>query len=188
MAFVVEDDPEQLNPVWQLPAYIEQVQRLHLDHFTNYCRRAQAALDRMGEEPNCPYHDETNAQLALRYLRLALANFDPPVTGLGLRQIRREKILNLFGRCQEPVREFLCGWGEEQLNVANLRRNLSLATVLTEMICLMVEKTDLATNPTEAVVDTISWMIDYAGSVGGDAHMRERDADVTMDTARGYRN
>ena len=106
MAFVVEDDPEQLNPVWQLPAYIEQVQRLHLDHFTNYCRRAQAALDRMGEEPNCPYHDETNAQLALRYLRLALANFDPPVTGLGLRQIRREKILNLFGRCQEPVASF----------------------------------------------------------------------------------
>ena len=57
------------------------------------------------------------------------------------------------------------------------------------MICLMVEKTDLATIPTEAVVDTISWMIDYAGSVGGDAHMRERDADVTMGVpARGYRN
>jgi hypothetical protein len=180
MASVLEDDPEQLNPAWQFPVYIEQVQRLHLHLYSDYCRRAQSALDRIGEEPDCPYHDETNAQLALRYLRLALANFDPPVSGVALRQVRRDKILKLFDCCQERVRELLRGWGEAQLNVEDLRRNLSLAGSLMEMICLMVEKADLAINPTEGVVDTISWMIDYAGSVAGDAEMRERDEDVTI--------
>ena len=43
-------------------------------------------------------------------------------------------------RCQELVRELLRSWGEPTLKVADLHRNFSLATVLVEMICTIVER------------------------------------------------
>jgi hypothetical protein len=50
------------------------------------------------------------------------------------------------------------------------------------MTCLMVERSDLGANSNEKVIDTLSWMIDYASSICGDAVMRERDEDVTIGT------
>jgi hypothetical protein len=159
---------------------MDQVRRIHLDLFVDYLRRAELALDEIGEEPDCLHYDETNAQLALRHLRLGLANYDPPVSGLALREVRRDSLLKFFDRCQELVRELLRGWGEPTLEVADLRRNLSLGAVLVEMICLMVERSDLGPNPTEKVIDTLSWMIDYAAAISGDSELRERDEDVTI--------
>jgi hypothetical protein len=28
---IIKDDPEQLNPIWQLPEFVDQVRRIHLD-------------------------------------------------------------------------------------------------------------------------------------------------------------
>jgi hypothetical protein len=175
-----QDDTEQLNPTWQLPVFVDQVRRIHLDLFVDYFRRADIALDEIGEEADCPHHDEANARLALRHLRLGLANFDPPMAGTALREIRRDKVLELFDRCQELVRELLRSWGEPTLKVADLHRNFSLATILVEMICVMVERSDLGSSPNEGVIDTLSWMIDYASSICGSGEMRERDDDVSM--------
>lgn len=180
MASVAKDDCEQLNPAWQLPVYMDQVRRIHLDLFVDHLRRAELAIDEIGEEPDCPHYDEANAQLALRHLRLALANYDPPAPGIALCEVRRDALLKLLDCCQELAREWLRGWGEPTLEVAELRRNLTLAGVLVEMICLMVERSDLGPNPTEKVIDTLSWMIDYAASICGDGEMRERDEDVSM--------
>lgn len=179
---IIEDDPEQLDPTWQLPVFVDQVRRIHLDLFADHLRRAEDALDEIGDQPDCPFHDETMAQLALRHLRLGLANYDPPMGSVALRGIRRDTLLKLFERCQELVRELLRGPGDPVLNVAELRRNLSLAAPLVEMTCLMVEVSDLGPNPNEKVIDTLSWMIDYASSICGDAVMRERDEDVTIGT------
>ena len=49
---VVTDNGERIDPSWQLPAYIDQVERLHFDLYCGYCRRAQWALDCLGEEPS----------------------------------------------------------------------------------------------------------------------------------------
>ena len=182
MRVIAQDQPEQLNPAWQLPVFVDQVRRIHLDLFADYLRRAADALDDIGEQPDCPSHDHTMAELALRHLRLGLANYDPPMGSVALREIRRDTLLELFDRCQKPVRELLRGWGEPVLKVADLRRNLLLAAPLVEMICLMVERSDLGPNPNEKVIDTLSSMIDYASSICGDAVMRERDEDVTIGT------
>jgi hypothetical protein len=182
MASIVEVDPEQLDPAWQLPVFVDQVRRIHLDLFAGYLRRAELALDEIGEQPDCPDHDETNAQLALRHVRLGLANYNPPMAGIALREVRRDTLLKFFDTCQEMVRDLLRGWGEPALKVADLRRNLSLASPLVEMICLMVECSDLGRNPVEKVIDTLSWMIDYASAIRGDSEMRERDEEVTMGT------
>ena len=180
MKLVVEDAPEERNPAWQLPAFMDQVRRIHLDLFVDQLRRAELALDAIGEKADLPNHDETHAALALRRLRLGLANYEPPVPGRALNEVRRATLLKLFDRCQKMVRELLRGWGEPTLKLADLRRNLSLAAYLVEMICLMVERSDLATNPTENVIDTLSWMIHYASSICGDSEMRERDEDVSI--------
>jgi hypothetical protein len=182
MATILAEHPEQLDPTWQMPVFVDQVHRIHLNLFANYLRRAELALDEIGEQADCPYHDETNAQLALRHLRLGLANYNPPMAGIALREVRRDTLLKFFDTCQEMVRDLLRGWGEPTLNVADLRRNLSLAGPLVEMICLMVERSDLGPNPTEKVIDTLSWMIDYASSICGDGEMRERDEDVIIGT------
>ena len=177
---IIQEESEQLNPAWHLPVFVDQVRRIHLDFFTDYLRRTELVLDEIGEQPDCASHDETMAQLALRYLRLGLVNYDPPMGGVALREIRRDTLLKLFERCRELVREMLRGWGEPRLKVAELRRNLSLAAPLVEMTCLMVEGSDLGPHPNEKVIDTLSWMIDYASSICGDAEMRERDEDVTI--------
>lgn len=181
MSIFVEGGYEQLDPARQLPVSVDQVRRIHLDLYVDHLHRAELALDEIGEQPDCPYHDETNAQLALRHLRLGLVNYNPPMAGIALREVRRDTLLKFFDTCQEMVRDLLRGWGEPTLKVADLRRNLSLAGPLVEMICLMVERSDLGPNPTEKVIDTLSWMIDYASSVCGDSEMREREA-VTMGT------
>ena len=182
MTILLEEAPEERNPAWQLPTFMDQVRRIHLDLFVDQLRRAELALDEIGEKPDVPTHDETHAALALRRLRLGLANYEPPVSGCALREVRRATLLKLFHRCEKMVRELLRGWGEPTLKVADLRRNLSLAGPLVEMICLMVECSDLGPNPTEKVIDTLSWMIDYASSICGDSEMRERDEDITIGT------
>ena len=127
-----------------------------------------------------PYHDESHAKVALRYLRLCLANYDPPVAGISLRQVRRDKILELFNSSSEAFFELLRGHDELRLHVADLRRSCRLAAILVEMVSLIIETTDLAVHPTEGVVDALSTMIDYAACVAGEAEMRQRDEDISM--------
>lgn len=180
MTILIEEAPEERNPAWQLPAFMDQVRRTHLDLFVDLIRRAELSLNAIGDEPDIPYYDEAQIALPLRRLRLGLANYDPPVSGRPLREVRRATLLKLFDRCQELVHDLLRGWDEPTIEVEGLRRNLSLASDLVEMVCLMVERSDLATNPTEHVIDTLSWMIDDAAAICGDAAMREQDDDVSI--------
>lgn len=93
MSAFLEGQHDQLNPAWQLPVFVDQVRRIHLDLYVDHLRRAELALDEIGEQPDCPYHDEVNAQLALRHLRLGLANYDPPMSGIAFREVRRDTLL-----------------------------------------------------------------------------------------------
>jgi hypothetical protein len=182
MSLTTQDLPERLNPAWQLPAYLEQVRRIHLDLFTDQFDRAHAALDEIGEQPDRPGHDEIHARLALRHPRLGMANYAPPMSSIALRAVRRDTVFKLFYRCEKMVSERLGGWDEATHKVGDLLNNVSLAAILVEMVCLMVERSDLPANPAEKVIDAVSWMIDYAATICGDAEMRERDEDVTIGT------
>lgn len=99
-----------------------------------------------------------------------------------LRSVRRDKLVELFKACAELLFEWLRGWGEPRLRVSDLKFKLQLAAPVVEMVCLIIEESDLATDPEEFVVDKISSLIDYASSVCSEGEMRERDEDVTMST------
>jgi hypothetical protein len=168
------------DPRWQLPVYMDQVRRLHVDLFSFFCRRTADALGRIGAQPDWLHYDLAQLDLALRSLRLALMNFEPPVGSVNLRSMRRDKLLELFKTCAELLFEWLRGWGEPWLRVSDLKFKLQLAAPVVEMVCLIIEQSDLAADPKEFVVNKLSSLIDYASSICGDGDMRERDEDVTM--------
>lgn len=69
-----ETEASSSDSCWQLPAYMDQVRRLHVDLFSHFCRRAADRLDLLGEEPDYLHHDLAQLDLSLRSLRLALLN------------------------------------------------------------------------------------------------------------------